>query len=651
VIISRETLVRSVDYNLNPVSGELFFLRYISTFDFNFNLAQLVVTYEHRAASMSSAVYTARAKKNFTGIGLQLGLAGMMQRQADAGSFVVAGFDGKKNLPNKGKLRFAFARSQGEIMGLGNFFGATDTEHNGNAYLLELNQPLGFYQGVLRARYASASAGFLNPFGATVTAGSRRGEVFFELKPRPSMLLRFGLTDERNHTASVDNSRLTLSAAWEQIVNERIKFHLGYDHRSLDDSLSGSNTQSNLVTAAAEVKLTDKLQLSVKREQNLGEADPTYPNQTTLAATYQVNKWAKVFLSQRLAAAVISPIADFTGSGAGFSSTGARSETAIGVESRVGKYSSMIGRYQLENGINGTDSFAVIGLQNRLPLTKELSLELGFERGFHIAGNGESFNTATVGFGWQPTKDFRSTARYQFRDRAGTGQMIALGAAGRIREGITALSRFQWSRTGFAGRRGSSMDAMAALAFRPLDSDRAGLLFSFNHRSLNQGSSPESSIQSRDRLDSLAMDGYYQATDRLELYARLALRLNANGQADLPFVSTLSYLTQARAQYRLTRRLDWAGEMRLLMQPSSRTQRTSYGTELGLWAVPDLRLGFGYNFTLAGEPAGSPTITPRRGFYFSISSKLSNLFNLFGTAQNGFVGAGEDTTANTGAKP
>jgi hypothetical protein len=140
----------------------------------------------------------------------------------------------------------------------------------------------------------------------------------------------------------------------------------------------------------------------------------------------------------------------------------------------------------------------------------------------------------------------------------------------------------------------------------------------------------------------LSSDGYFQATKRLELYGRVALRFSANGQADLPFVSTLTYLTQARAQYRLTRQFDWAGEMRLMIQPSSSTQRSSYGTELGWWALPDLRLGVGYNFAMATEPAGSTVIGPRRGFYFTITSKLSNLFDLFGTAKNGFVGAGND---------
>ncbi|HEY0004105.1 MAG TPA: hypothetical protein VGB17_04775 [Pyrinomonadaceae bacterium] len=641
IIISRETLMRSVDYNLDPATGELFFLRYISAFDYNLNLVQLVATYEHRADALSTAVYTARGRKRFEGLGLQLGFSAVMQRQEETGSFLLGGIDGEQSLPHKGAVRFAFARSQGELVGSGNFFESNDSEHNGNAYHVELVQPFPRYEAVLRARYSSATAGFLNPYGATVTPGSRRGEVGFDFKPLSSSTLHFGLMSERNRTPFVDNTRLTLSAVWEQVVNERLRFRLGYDHRSLDDELSGHSTESNLVSASAEMKLTDKLEVSVKREQNLGEADPTYPNQTTLAATYQVNQWAKLFLTQRLASAPIMPIGDF--SNTGFASTGSRRETAFGVESRLGKYSSMTGRYQLENGINGTDSFAVIGLQNRLPVTPQLSLELGFERGFHLAGEGESFNSATVGFGWQPNEEFRANARYELRHRGGLGQVLALGAAGRLSEGITTLARFQMARTNFEGRGGSSIDAMAALAIRPLKTDRAGLLFSYTHRSLDQdgwqGRAPTS-----DRLDSLATDGYFQATKELELYGRAAVRLNANGQDGLAYVQTLTYLTQGRAQYRLSRRFDMAGEARMLFQPSSETWRSSYGTELGFWAIPDLRLGLGYNFTRAGEPGGWQMGQARRGFYFTISSKLSNLFNLFGTEQNGLVGVGKEQT-------
>src|SRR5207302_8831088 len=87
VIISRETLARSIDYNLDAANGRLFFLRYISTFDRALNLTQIVVTYEHRATNMHSAVYTARARKTFKGLGLKLGLSAVLQREADEPNF------------------------------------------------------------------------------------------------------------------------------------------------------------------------------------------------------------------------------------------------------------------------------------------------------------------------------------------------------------------------------------------------------------------------------------------------------------------------------------------------------------------------------------------------------------------------------------
>jgi len=113
------------------------------------------------------------------------------------------------------------------------------------------------------------------------------------------------------------------------------------------------------------------------------------------------------------------------------------------------------------------------------------------------------------------------------------------------------------------------------------------------------------------------------------------LNFNANGQPGLPYVSTLTYLMQSRAQYHFTKRLDWVIESRMIFQPSSGTRRSSTGAELGFWVLPDLRLGAGYNFSANHEPAGSGLIPQRRGFYFTITSKLSRLFDLFGTSRNG----------------
>jgi hypothetical protein len=64
--------------------------------------------------------------------------------------------------------------------------------------------------------------------------------------------------------------------------------------------------------------------------------------------------------------------------------------------------------------------------------------------------------------------------------------------------------------------------------------------------------------------------------------------------------------------------------------------------------MPDLRLGVGYNFTLAGEPDGIRIAPARRGFYFTISSKLSNLFDLFGTSRAGLQTQGTGSATQDG---
>jgi hypothetical protein len=73
-----------------------------------------------------------------------------------------------------------------------------------------------------------------------------------------------------------------------------------------------------------------------------------------------------------------------------------------------------------------------------------------------------------------------------------------------------------------------------------------------------------------------------------------------------------------------------------MMQPVSGSRSSSTGAEIGFWATPDLRLGGGYNFSSSFDSPGSqPFNNSRRGFYFTISSKLSNLFDLFGTSNDG----------------
>src|SRR6185503_11633020 len=198
-----------------------------STFDYQLNLLQVVVTYEHRANGLSSGVYTARASKHITGLGLRLGLSFVNQRQGELGSFALGGIDAEKTLARGGRIKFEWATSRGHIAVGGFNDGTVNDEHDGHAFRTELEQPLPFYEGVLRAGFSRSSAGFLNPFGATVTPGAQRATASLELKPRPARTLRFALSDERNRTDTVNNRRLTAGINWTEAWRENVRTFIG----------------------------------------------------------------------------------------------------------------------------------------------------------------------------------------------------------------------------------------------------------------------------------------------------------------------------------------------------------------------------------------------------------------------------------------
>ncbi len=629
IILDREPLTRGVDYNIDLASGTIIFLRPITAFDYQLNLIQVVATYEYRATGLSSGVYTARANKNFESLGLRFGFSMVDQRQKDSGPFRIAGADFALKLPKNGRLEGELGFSRGFFNnGYSNDPEATD--QNGSAFFLALHQPLPqFMQSTLKAEFSSASEHFFNPFGATITPGSSRGFIGFETKPFDRSIVKLSLIGEKNKTSNVDNQRATAGVLWSQALNNKIRINFGYDFRSYSDNLSETKTNSNLLTIGAEWKPTDRLEIKVKREQNLGEADPSFPDQTTFSANYRVNDFASIFFTQRLASAEISPIADVGGTG--FSSSRARRETAVGVESKLGKYSNLVGRYQLENGIDSTDSFAVIGLNNRLPLNKQLALDFGYERGFHISGEEKSFNNIHFGTSWTPSDSFRASARYELRDRNGLGQSFSIGAAGVLKKGWTTLARLQYGNVAFRERSNKIMDGQVSFAIRPHDTDRYGVLFSYNHRnSFLTGKTNE--MPTRLRADTLSADGFYQLNPRIEIYGRTAMRISGDGNQSLQYASTLTYLMQGRLQYRLTNSIDFAAETRSLFQPSSSSVNQNYAFETGYWLIPDLRIGLGYNFKDFKELGGFGN--NRGGFYFNATSKISNLFNLFGTSKD-----------------
>jgi hypothetical protein len=160
-------------------------------------------------------------------------------------------------------------------------------------------------------------------------------------------------------------------------------------------------------------------------------------------------------------------------------------------------------------------------------------------------------------------------------------------------------------------------------------------LFSYTARSFERAGWTKLPSQS-DQVHMLSSDGFLQPARFLEIYGRFALSERAATSDGNAQIATLTYLAQGRTQLRLNRYLDLAGEFRYLSQPVTNTTRKVAGVELGGWALRDLRAALGYNFNSAAEMGPNfLTRDVRKGFYFTLTSKISRLFDLFGTPQAG----------------
>ena len=97
-------------------------------------------------------------------------------------------------------------------------------------------------------------------------------------------------------------------------------------------------------------------------------------------------------------------------------------------------------------------------------------------------------------------------------------------------------------------------------------------------------------------------------------------------------------MTQGRALYELGGAWDVALEGQWKYQPSTFSRQTAAAGELGYWLTPDFRIGGGYRFAGTDQRSRADGPELKRGFYFSFTSKLSNLFDLFGTSKQGLAG-------------
>jgi len=624
-VVSREVLARGADYTLEPLSGGVFLQRHIGGLDSALNLVQIVATYEYESGGVDNMVYGTRA--SWAKRGLRVGGSFFTEEGTGDGRFNLAGVEVEQRLPRGGRARVEVPYSNGVpsvTTSVDSRAIAASSSADGFGVQADVEQPFDFWNGRATAKVLGASQRFQNPFSSTITPGAQYAAGAVELHPRTPSLLRVGASDEQYESATTDADRVTVSGSWSETIAGHVTLTGGYDARHLEQN--ATTTDSGLVTAAARVTVGNRLEASVGREQNvLDKSDPTYPDQTTVGARLKMSEQTNIFYSQRISEAAIVPIGDF--SSTGFTQLPTKSELSLGVESRVADATQLTSRYQVDQGINGPDAFAVIGVATQLKLGKGFSGTFGGEHGKLVSGSGDDYTSGTVGVAYLGSDRYKATARYEARDRSGFASLFTTGVAGRLGGGLTGLVRLEWLNAASDQPQGDSLSLLGALALRPTTNDRAGLLLSYQY--LDRQDAVQTFAPNRDALglrQRASTDGYVQPIGWLELHGKFAWQQTSDpGQ----YVST--YLGQGRAQVTIWRSIDAAIETRYIWQPFTDSSRKGTGAELGFWPVADLRAALGYSFNDTRDPLGRDLEGRAKGFYFTLSTKLSRLFNLLGS--------------------
>ncbi|HEY7290045.1 MAG TPA: DUF11 domain-containing protein [Vicinamibacterales bacterium] len=624
-LLSREVLARGVDYQLEPSTGSLFIIRHISGLDSSLNLVQIVATYEHQTTGIENLLFSGRAQDTVRGV--QIGGNFFTEQGQGDGRFSVAGIDVESALPRGGRFRAELPYSHGvpDVNASINQTPVGDAAHpDGLGAKVDVEQPISPWHGKLRGSFLHADQDFRNPFSSTITPGAQYAAASAEFAPRETSRVRVGAADERYNTTLVDASRTTVSGAWSETILKHVTLTGGYDGRHLEQTTG--TTDSGLVTAAAAVS-AGQFEGRVAREQNVrDEDDPTYPDQTTIGARYKLRSNTNLFYTQRISDSAIVPIGDFTGTG--FSALPTKGELNIGVESRVLDTTQVTSRYQIQNGINGVDAFAVVGAATQVALGKQFSGTFGLEHGSIVSGSGSDYTSGTVGIAWLDKDRYKATARYEANGRDGYSGLLTAGFAARIWNGLTGLTRTQWLDSGQTQFQGNSVSFLGALALRPLNNDRTGVLLSYQYfdrdATLPTFGPTTAAAAWRHRLST---DGYVRPLRRLELYGKLGW------EQDQPTIGDVvnTFLGQGRLQFTISRWIDAAFEERVIWQRSTDSDRSSAGTEIGFWPIADLRLALGYHFQDTRDPYGRDLQGSARGIYGTVSTKLSRLFNLMGS--------------------
>ena len=670
-VIERKALSRGPDYEIDYDRGTLLFRKPIRQTEFdlfgNSLVRKIVITYQYEGKNTGDTnIYAGRLQYNLSQkFDRESWLASSYWRE-DQGNqnFELYGADFLVPLGKNGRIVGEYAHSTNESA----FVGLV----TGEAYRFEVNGNIGSTING-RGYYRSVDEGFANNATTSFTPGQTRygtnvavklgentsfqssydREINFGTAPQllnqtelfdlfsPNNILNSGV--EAKPGSRVDNSLTTIRGGIFQKIGAS-NLSLEYVNRAREDRIGNTFKGSEgQFVSRLNIPITQSLMFRAQNELSLNNNDVLNPNRTTVGLDWAVSPGMTLRLAHQF----------FDG---GLLGKNAITSLDTIMERRIGENTSLTSRYSIIGANGGMIGQGAVGLNHHWTISPGLRVDLGYERIIHnilgetAAGprflqpyavgqsasslalaDGESYN---VGVEYSPSQNFQSSARFERHTGSnGNNTVITAGAAGKISPALTALVRFQQASSAnqLLEGLGDTQNLKVGLAYRDPYNDSFNALLRYEYRK-NPSTIPQtllfgSGTGSNDHV--LSFEAIYAPDWRWEFYGKYAMRQSTTDLAANFSNTSMIYLTQLRATYRLGYRMDLAVEGRWIGQPSANFHETGFAVESGLYVTPDLRLGLGYSFGSVDD-RDFTGYRSNGGWYLNLTLKVNELLNGFG---------------------